>query len=81
VKNVQLDDGTMKPVLNDYIPDCIHNRELLGDGEFPLAEFFHRTPNNAPISVEIIDDDLDLVPPMERAKMQADSLERTLATV
>ena len=81
VKNVQLDDGTMKPVLNDYIPDCIHNRELLGAGEFPLAEFFRRTPSNAPISIEIIDDDLDLVPPMERAKMQADSLERTLATV
>jgi len=81
VKNVQVDDGTMKPVENDYIPDCIHNRELLGAGEFPLHEFFRRTPPTAPISVEIIDNDLDTVPPMERAKLQADSLERTLAGV
>jgi sugar phosphate isomerase/epimerase len=81
VKNVQVDDGTMKPVDPDYIPDCIHNRELLGDGEFPLVDFFRATPPNAPISVEIIDDDLDLIPAAERAERMARALERTLARV
>lgn len=81
VKNVQVDDGTMKPVDPEYIPDCIHNRELLGDGEFPLVDFFRATPSNAPISVEIIDDDLDLIPAAERAERMARALERTLAKV
>ena len=81
VKNVQVDDGTMKPVDPEYIPDCIHNRELLGEGEFPLVDFFRATPPNAPISVEIIDDDLDLIPAAERAERMARALERTLAQV
>lgn len=34
---------------------------------------------NAPISVEIIDDDLDLIPPFERAQLQATSLQRLMA--
>ena len=79
VKNVQVDDGTMKPEMDEYIPDCIHNRRLLGDGEYPLVDFFRATPPNAPISVEIIADNLDTVPPFERAEMQARSLERILA--
>jgi sugar phosphate isomerase/epimerase len=81
VKNVQVDDGTMKPRLDDYIQDCIHYRELLGAGEFPLVDFFRKTPPTAPISVEIISDALDDIPAMERAKVQAESLERTLALV
>jgi sugar phosphate isomerase/epimerase len=79
VKNVQVDDGTMKPEMDEYIPDCIHNRRLLGDGEYPLVDFFRATPPNAPISVEIIADNLDTVPPFERAELQARSLERILA--
>ena len=81
VKNVQVDDGTLVPVDPDYIPDCIHNREMLGEGEFPLVDFFRSTPPNAPISVEIIDDDLDLIPAFERADRMARALERTLAAV
>jgi len=79
VKNIQVDDGTMKPGMDDYIQDCIHNRELLGAGEFDLKQFFEHTPPNAPISVEIIDDDLDLIPAFERAQLQASSLQRLLA--
>ncbi|MEY2627828.1 MAG: hypothetical protein RJB08_1587 [Actinomycetota bacterium] len=81
VKNVQVDDGTMKPVHPEYIPDCIHNREMLGEGEFPLVDFFRATAPNAPISVEIIDDDLDLIPAAERADRMARALERILAQV
>ena len=69
----------MTPSMDDYIQDCIHNRELLGAGEFDLKQFFECTPPNAPISVEIIDDDLDLVPPFERAQLQATSLQRLMA--
>ncbi len=79
VKNVQVDDGTMKPGMDDYIQDCIHNRELLGNGEFDLQQFFKHTPPDAPISVEIIDDDLDLIPAFERAQLQASSLQHVLA--
>jgi sugar phosphate isomerase/epimerase len=79
VKNIQVDDGTMTPSMDDYIQDCIHNRELLGAGEFDLEQFFERTPPNAPISVEIIDDDLDLIPAFERAQLQASSLQRLMA--
>lgn len=79
VKNIQVDDGTMKPGMDDYIQDCIHNRELLGAGEFDLQQFFEHTPPDAPISVEIIDDDLDVIPAFERAQLQASSLQRVLA--
>jgi sugar phosphate isomerase/epimerase len=79
VKNIQVDDGTMTPSMDDYIQDCIHNRELLGAGEFDLKQFFEHTPPNAPISVEIIDDDLDLIPAFERAQLQASSLQRLMA--
>jgi sugar phosphate isomerase/epimerase len=81
VKNVQIDDGTLVPEMNEYIPDCIHNRRLLGEGEYPLVEFFRATPPTAPISIEIIADSLDSVPPFERAGLQARSLERILAAL
>jgi hypothetical protein len=67
--------------MNEYIPDCIHNRRLLGEGEYPLVEFFRATPPTAPISIEIIADALDSVPPFERAALQARSLERILAAL
>jgi hypothetical protein len=46
-----------------------------------LVDFFRSTPPNAPISVEIIDDDLDLIPAAERADRMARALERTLARI
>jgi hypothetical protein len=46
-----------------------------------LVEFFRATPPTAPISIEIIADALDSVPPFERAALQARSLERILAAL
>ena len=54
---------------------------MLGEGEFPLVDFFRATAPAAPISVEIIDDDLDLIPAAERADRMARALERVLAQV
>ena len=78
VAAIQIDDGPIEPVLPEYIPDCLHYRCTLGEGEFPLKEFLSMLPSDAPLSVEVIDDDLDLLP----TAVVADRLYRSLvATV
>lgn len=74
VAAIQIDDGPIEPVLPDYIPDCLHYRQALGEGEFPLKEFLSMLPTDAPLSVEVMDDNLDLLP----AAVVADRLYRSL---
>jgi sugar phosphate isomerase/epimerase len=69
VVNVQFDDGPLDPVLDDYVQDCLHYREPPGEGEFDLRAFLELLPDTAPLSVEVIDDDLDLLPPAEAAAL------------
>jgi sugar phosphate isomerase/epimerase len=81
VAAIQIDDGPTQPVLDDYIQDCLHYRCPLGDGEFDLTSFLRMLPADAPLSVEVIDDDLDMLPAVDVGEILYRSLERTLATV
>lgn len=49
--------------------DCLHYREPPGDGEFDLRVFLELLPDAAPLSVEVIDDDLDLLAPAATAAL------------
>lgn len=66
---IQFDDGPLDPVLDDYVQDCLHHREVPGDGEFDLRGLLALLPADAPISVEVIDDDLDRLDPAEVARI------------
>ena len=61
VASAQFNDGPLDPVLDDYVQDCLHHREPPGDGEFDLRAFIDLLAPTAPISVEVPDDDLDLL--------------------
>lgn len=80
VAAIQIDDGPLEPTLPDYIPDCLHYRCPLGEGEFPLKEFLSLLPQDAPLSVEVIDDDMDLLPTATVANRLYQSLVNTLAS-
>jgi sugar phosphate isomerase/epimerase len=79
VAAIQIDDGPLVPTLPDYIPDCLHYRCPLGEGEFPLREFLSLLPADAPLSVEVIDDDMDLLPTPVVADRLYQSLVATVA--
>lgn len=79
VAAIQIDDGPLEPTLPDYIPDCLHYRCPLGEGEFPLKEFLSLLPPDAPLSVEVIDDDMDLLPTAAVAHRLYQSLVNTLS--
>lgn len=79
VAAIQIDDGPLQPTLPDYIPDCLHYRCPLGEGEFPLREFLALLPADAPLSVEVISDEMDLLPTSAVAGRLYQSLLNTLA--
>ena len=62
---VQLDDGPMQKITEDYLEECTHYRRAPGDGEFDIDGFLrlvYGTGTTAPISVEVMSDELDLLP-------------------
>lgn len=67
VLSVQFNDGPLEPVLPDYVQDCLHHREPPGEGEFDLRAFLELLPRDVPMSVEVIDDDLDALTPLAAA--------------
>lgn len=69
VAAVQFDDGPLDPVLDDYVQDCLHHREVPGEGEFDLRGLLELLPADAPLSVEVPDDDLDRLDPLEVARI------------
>lgn len=76
---IQVNDGTMQPEYSDYLQDTIGNRRLLGEGEFDLRRFFALLEANgitAPVSVEVMNDELKHAPPAESAQRIAASLLR-----
>ena len=78
VVNVQCNDGPAEPVLDDYVQDCLHHREVPGEGEFDLRSFFDLLPADAPVSVEVPDDDLDDLPTRQAALLLATETRRYL---
>jgi hypothetical protein len=69
VAMVQLNDGPLEPVVADYVDDCLHHREPPGEGEFDLRAFMELVPDLAPLGVEVPDDDLDALPPLDVATL------------
>ena len=62
---VQIDDGPMEPVTDDYLAECTHYRTAPGEGEFDIAGFLstaYGTGTTAPVSVEVMSDELDDLP-------------------
>ncbi len=78
VFSIQLNDGPLDPVLDDYVQDCLHHREPPGDGEFDLRAFMELLPSDAPVSVEVPDDDLDLRSPGDAAALLFEETSRYL---
>lgn len=68
VVSIQLNDGPLVPVIDDYVQDCLHHRDVMGEAEFDLATLMSMLPSNAPLSIEVPDDDLDLFEPDEVAR-------------
>ena len=79
VVSIQLNDGPLAPVLDDYVLDCLHHREVMGEAEFDLATLMSMLPANAPLSIEVPDDDLDLLAPVEVAHRLIVATRRLLA--
>jgi sugar phosphate isomerase/epimerase len=78
VVSVQLNDGPLEPVLDDYVQDCLHFREPPGEGEFDLRGFMDLVPSHVPVSVEVPDDDLDALTPDAAARILFDETSRYL---
>ena len=82
IMSVQIDDGPIEPVDNDYLTDTVHHRRVPGAGEFDLQRFLsivHPAGSTVPLSLEVIDDDLFALSPDEAARRIADSTRRTLS--
>jgi sugar phosphate isomerase/epimerase len=79
VNVVQFDDGPLEPVLDDYLQDTLHHRCLPGDGQFDLVAFLRALPADVPLSVEVIDDDLDALPTADAVARIGDATRKLLA--
>ena len=66
---IQIDDGKMQPTVQDYIQDCLLYRLPCGEGEFDLTALMQMLPASAPINVEVINEALDKIAPMEVAAL------------
>jgi sugar phosphate isomerase/epimerase len=62
---VQLDDGPAQPSRADYLEDTTYHRTVPGEGEFDLTAFLdavYGTGTAAPLSIEVLSDELDQLP-------------------
>jgi sugar phosphate isomerase/epimerase len=78
---VQVNDGPLVPMVDDYYTDCTTYRRLPGDGEFDLVGL-ERTLRgmgvDVPYSVEVISAELDRLPPAEAARRMAERTREVL---
>ena len=79
VRSIQIDDGPFVPDDPDSLHACLHSRRPPGEGEFPLAGWLAMLPHDVPMSVEVISDELDRLPPAEVALRLASATRRVLA--
>jgi len=78
VFNVQVNDGSLAPIDPDYIHDCLFNRVVPGDGEFPLDELVKFVPRSAPLNMEVMNSCLDGATSDDRQKILSRGLQRVL---
>jgi sugar phosphate isomerase/epimerase len=79
---VQLDDGPAVRVDADYYTDCTRYRQVPGEGSFDLVGFLRLLEEmgvQQPLSVEVLSDELRLLPPGEAAQRMADGTRAVLA--
>jgi sugar phosphate isomerase/epimerase len=79
---VQLDDGSAEPRSPDYLEDTIRYRQAPGEGEFDLVGFLRTLDGvgvRAPISLEVISDELEQLPPAVVAARLGDGTRAVLA--
>jgi len=63
---IQVDDGPGCPVTDDYLDECTRYRCAPGQGDFDLGGFLRAllaTGTTAPVSVEVLSDQNDQLPP------------------
>lgn len=76
VVSVQLNDGTRKPEVDDYVADTIANRRVPGDGEFDLRSIVDELARKGlriPISVEVLSTQLATEDPERVARRLGDA--------
>lgn len=81
---VQMNDGPLRPTLDDYKADCLATRLPPGEGEFDCVGFVRVLRDmgvTAPISVEVASTVLWELPAAESAQRAADGMRRVLAAL
>jgi sugar phosphate isomerase/epimerase len=79
---IQMDDGPVKPNLDDYKEDCLIFRVPPGEGEFDCVGFVRLLADmgvRAPISLEVCSTELWAAPASEAARRAADAMRRVLS--
>jgi sugar phosphate isomerase/epimerase len=79
---IQLDDGSARPIDDDFVRDTLLNRVPPGQGDFDLVGFLRLLWNHgvqAPISVEVLSGDLAKQPPSDVAERLANATRATVA--
>ena len=74
ITSIQLSDTLAAP-LPDIIQESRHHRRIPGTGSFDLPTFLRALTDHgvrAPLSVEVMSDELDALPPAEAARQVAD---------
>jgi sugar phosphate isomerase/epimerase len=64
---IQVDDGPGRPVTDDYLDECTRYRSAPGQGDFDLNGFLRAllaTGTTAPVSVEVLSEENDQLPPV-----------------
>jgi sugar phosphate isomerase/epimerase len=80
---LQLDDADAEPA-GTLLEDTLHRRRLPGEGTFPLVDFVGLLEDHgadAPISIEILSDELHALAPDEAARRTMDATRRLFAAV
>jgi sugar phosphate isomerase/epimerase len=60
IKGIQMNDGSRRPELDDYLTDCLENRRAPGDGEFDVRGFvdaIRTAGSTVPWSLEVCSKD------------------------
>lgn len=79
VFNVQINDGQHVQADSNYIRDCLFNRLVPGDGQFPLDVLFASVPSDAPLNMEVMNRQLDEATSDQRCTILSRGLMRSLA--
>ena len=78
---IQVDDGPGRPITDDYLDECTRYRSAPGQGDFDLNGFLRAllaTGTTAPVSVEVLSDENDQLPPATVAGALAMATRRVL---